>query len=51
MVTGSTDGIGREYVKQLASEGINVILISRSSLKLAEYAAEIGECQSLIYPM
>lgn len=42
VVTGATDGIGREYVKQLAGKGINIVLISRSLLKLNEFASEIG---------
>ena len=34
VVTGSTDGIGLEYGKQLANKGYNVLLISRSQSKL-----------------
>jgi 17beta-estradiol 17-dehydrogenase / very-long-chain 3-oxoacyl-CoA reductase len=36
VVTGATDGIGLGYVRQLATNGINVILISRSQAKLDE---------------
>lgn len=43
MVTGSTDGIGREYAKQLANRGINIVLISRTKSKLIEVANEIGK--------
>lgn len=42
VVTGATDGIGREYVNQLASQGINIVLVSRSYPKLAKIASEIG---------
>ncbi|XP_015783010.1 very-long-chain 3-oxoacyl-CoA reductase [Tetranychus urticae] len=34
VVTGSTDGIGLEYGKQLANKGYNVLLISRTQSKL-----------------
>lgn len=43
VVTGSTDGIGREYAKQLAHRGINIVLISRTKSKLIEVANEIGK--------
>lgn len=42
MVTGATDGIGREYAKQLAQRGINIVLVSRSLDKLTEMANELG---------
>ncbi|XP_055385849.1 inactive hydroxysteroid dehydrogenase-like protein 1 isoform X3 [Condylostylus longicornis] len=41
IVTGATDGIGKEYSRELAKRGINVILISRSSEKLVKTASEI----------
>lgn len=43
MVTGSTDGIGKEYAKELAKQGLNIVLISRTESKLATVAKEIGE--------
>lgn len=43
MVTGSTDGIGKEYAKELAKQGLNIVLISRTESKLAVVAKEIGE--------
>lgn len=43
MVTGSTDGIGKEYAKQLALRGINIVLIARNESKLIQVAREIGE--------
>ena len=44
VVTGCTDGIGKEYAKQLASQGLNVVLISRNVEKLNQVASEIEEC-------
>jgi len=41
VVTGATDGIGRAYAEELASKGLNVVLISRSPFKLQNVAAEI----------
>lgn len=46
VITGSTDGIGREYAKQLANRGINIVLISRTKSKLIEVANEIGKTSS-----
>lgn len=43
VVTGATDGIGKSYAQQLAKQGINIILISRSQAKLETVAAEIGK--------
>lgn len=43
VVTGSTDGIGKEYAKQLALRGINIVLIARNESKLIQVAREIGE--------
>lgn len=42
MITGCTDGIGRQYAFELASRGINIVLISRTELKLVKVANEIG---------
>lgn len=44
MVTGSTDGIGKEYAKQLAQRGINIVLIARNESKLIDVSKEIGMC-------
>jgi 17beta-estradiol 17-dehydrogenase / very-long-chain 3-oxoacyl-CoA reductase len=40
-VTGATDGIGRAYAEELASRGLNIVLISRSPYKLQNVAADI----------
>lgn len=41
VVTGATDGIGKEYARKLAKKGLNVVIISRSQLKLQKTAEEI----------
>ncbi|XP_060806674.1 very-long-chain 3-oxoacyl-CoA reductase [Amyelois transitella] len=41
MITGSTDGIGKEYARQIAAKGCNVILVSRTLDKLKAVAEEI----------
>lgn len=43
VVTGATDGIGKEYAFQLAQAGMNIVLISRTEAKLKDVAAAIGE--------
>lgn len=46
VVTGATDGIGKEYAMRLASFGMKVVLISRTQSKLEQVAAEIGTYKS-----
>lgn len=41
VVTGSTDGIGKGYAKELAKHGMNIVLVSRSIGKLERAAEEI----------
>jgi 17beta-estradiol 17-dehydrogenase / very-long-chain 3-oxoacyl-CoA reductase len=41
LVTGCTDGIGREFAVQLAQKQFNVVLVSRTQDKLDKLAAEI----------
>ncbi|XP_017116355.1 very-long-chain 3-oxoacyl-CoA reductase [Drosophila elegans] len=43
VVTGSTDGIGKAYAKELARRGLKLVLISRSLEKLNVVAKEIGD--------
>ncbi|XP_042209410.1 inactive hydroxysteroid dehydrogenase-like protein 1 [Homarus americanus] len=43
VVTGSTDGIGKEYAKKLAQGGMNIILISRTMEKLKKVETEIAD--------
>jgi len=42
VVTGATDGIGREFALQLAAKGFNILLVSRTQAKLDTVAAEIS---------
>ena len=41
LITGATDGIGKEYAFQMAAKGKDLILISRSLQKLNAVAREI----------
>lgn len=41
VVTGASDGIGKEYALQLASRGLNIVLISRTKAKLEKIAEDI----------
>eukprot|EP01134_Creolimax_fragrantissima_P007103 CFRG7103T1 len=41
VVTGATDGIGKAYAFELASKGLNVVLVSRTQSKLESVAKEI----------
>lgn len=44
VVTGASDGIGREFALQLAQAGFNIVLVARNrTLKLFEIATEIGK--------
>lgn len=43
VITGCTDGIGREFAMQLAEAGFNVVLLSRTPAKLKHLANEIRE--------
>ncbi|KDQ13919.1 hypothetical protein BOTBODRAFT_145838 [Botryobasidium botryosum FD-172 SS1] len=47
VVTGATDGIGREFANQLAKAGFNILLVSRTESKLAVAAAEIEQQYSV----
>jgi len=41
VVTGASDGIGKEYAQQLAGKGFNILLVSRTKSKLDTLASEI----------
>ncbi|KAI7549481.1 Very-long-chain 3-oxoacyl-CoA [Hortaea werneckii] len=41
LVTGASDGIGKEYALQLAQKGYNILLVSRTQSKLDTLATEI----------
>jgi len=42
VVTGASDGIGKEYALQLARSGFNILLVSRTASKLDTLAQEIS---------
>jgi 17beta-estradiol 17-dehydrogenase / very-long-chain 3-oxoacyl-CoA reductase len=43
LITGSTDGIGKEFALQLAKLRFNIILVSRTLSKLELVQKEIGK--------
>ncbi|XP_035725521.1 very-long-chain 3-oxoacyl-CoA reductase-like isoform X2 [Vespa mandarinia] len=43
VITGATDGIGKAFAMALASKGLNIVLISRSLIKLEDVETEIKE--------
>lgn len=43
IVTGCTDGIGKEFAVQLAKEGFNIILVSRNTQKLEDVSRIIRD--------
>ncbi|CEJ89994.1 Putative Very-long-chain 3-oxoacyl-CoA reductase [[Torrubiella] hemipterigena] len=43
VVTGASDGLGKEFAEQLASKGFNLILVSRTLAKLETIANAIEE--------
>lgn len=43
LVTGPTSGLGREFALQLASMGIDLVLVSRNETKLTELAIELAD--------
>jgi len=46
VITGATDGIGREFALQLAKAGFGVVLVSRNPEKLQRLANSVSETQS-----
>ncbi|EMF10945.1 NAD(P)-binding protein [Sphaerulina musiva SO2202] len=54
VVTGASDGIGKEYALQLAAKGFNILLVSRTQSKLETLATEIQQkhnVQTKLYAM
>jgi len=43
LVTGATDGIGKGFCLELAKQGMNIVLVSRTKSKLQDVANEIEE--------
>eukprot|EP00762_Andalucia_godoyi_P005544 ANDGO_00531.mRNA.1 Very-long-chain 3-oxoacyl-CoA reductase len=48
VVTGASDGIGKGFTQELASSGLNLVLISRSVSKLEALAAELRQSYPLV---
>jgi 17beta-estradiol 17-dehydrogenase / very-long-chain 3-oxoacyl-CoA reductase len=46
VITGASDGIGKEFALQLARKGYNLLLISRTQSKLESLASEIKSSSS-----
>ncbi|KAF2714229.1 NAD(P)-binding protein [Pleomassaria siparia CBS 279.74] len=42
LITGASDGIGKEYALSLAAKGYNLLLVSRTSAKLESLASDIS---------
>ncbi|XP_061389159.1 inactive hydroxysteroid dehydrogenase-like protein 1 [Musca vetustissima] len=42
-ITGSTDGIGKAYARELAHKGFNIVLVARNEEKLKETADDIAK--------
>ncbi|KAF8435372.1 hypothetical protein L210DRAFT_3622650 [Boletus edulis BED1] len=42
VVTGASDGIGKEFALQLAAAGFNILLVARNKVALTAVATEIG---------
>lgn len=43
LITGASDGIGKEFALQIARQGFNVVLVSRTQAKLDALAEELKE--------
>ena len=48
MVTGASEGIGREFALQLAAKGFNVLVAARNANKLEELTTEIGAFHAVL---
>lgn len=47
LVTGASSGIGAEYVRQLAAQGLNVILVARRRDRLEQLAGEMQSAHGI----
>ena len=43
LITGASDGIGKQYCKELARSGFNIVLMARDETKLDAVAKELRE--------
>lgn len=50
-MTGASDGLGKEYAKQLAAKGFNIVLVSRTQSKLEALATELSGVQTKVLAM
>ena len=48
VVTGGTDGIGAEYVRQLAQAGQNIIIVGRNMVKLNKMKSELEKSTEVV---
>lgn len=49
VVTGASSGIGREFARQLAASGVNLILVSRRLPLLKALGAELAQVHGIAY--
>ena len=47
VITGASDGIGREYAIQLAKKGLDVLVVARNEIALKSVTDEIGQFPTL----
>ena len=50
VVTGASEGIGREFALQLAKKGFNVLVAARNATALSALTSEIGEHSVMFLP-
>src|SRR5260370_22488598 len=43
LITGASSGIGREFARQIAASGINIVLVARREALLKEAGAELSK--------
>ncbi len=49
LVTGASSGIGREFARQIAASGINVVLVARRESLLGEVGTELSNAYGVEY--